>query len=194
MLRLFAYIARNRLKWLGLVLILGITLDQASKIWAQYYLAEPYEAFEEVVVNGKTETIKREVFYPVRIVQVIPNAFNFIYKENPAAAFSLTSSLPSWIRKPLLVSISILATLFFLLWYFRLKGDGMLLASFSFILAGAFGNLSDRLRLGYVIDFLDVHAGFLGYPYSHWPTFNVADALIVIGAFGVIFRTFRPLK
>ena len=79
-------------------------------------------------------------------------------------------------------------------WYFRIKArDGLLLASFSFILAGAIGNLLDRIRLGYVIDFIDVHAGLLSYPHLHWPTFNVADSLIVIGAVGVIFRTLRPL-
>ena len=69
-----------------------------------------------------------------------------------------------------------------------------MLASFSFILAGAMGNLLDRIRLGYVIDFLDVYAGFLGYPHWHWPTFNIADSLIVVGALVVVMRTLWPLK
>jgi signal peptidase II len=191
---LWTSIARHRLIWLLCVIILGVGADQASKIWAQRTLAEPYEISEQVEINGATTSVTKQVYYPVKLIEVIPNFFNVIYKENPAAAFSLTSSIPAWIRRPLLIGASILATLFFVFWYFRMKGrDGLLLASFSFILAGAIGNLADRIRLGYVIDFLDVHAGIFGYANWHWPTFNIADSLIVIGALGVIYRTFRPL-
>jgi signal peptidase II len=191
---IWALIARHRFFWLLLVLILGISFDQWTKIWAQKNLAEPYEVTEEVEQDDETKSITRKIFYPIKIVEVVPNFFNLIYKENPAAAFSLTSSIPEWIRRPFLISSSIIATLFFIFWYFRMReNDGLLLASFSFILAGAVGNLLDRIRLGYVIDFLDVHAGIFGYPNSHWPTFNIADSLIVLGACGVIIRTLWPV-
>jgi len=190
----FDFIFKHRLWWLIAVCSIGIIGDQASKIWAQNSLAEPYLSKEEVVVNGEPQVITKEVFYPIRVVEVVPNMFNFIYKENPAAAFSLTRSIPDWFRRPMLIGVSTLATIFFLFWYFRMKArDGLLLGSFSFILAGAVVNLIDRARLGYVIDFLDVHAGIFGYPHLHWPTFNVADSFIVVGAIGVIFRTLRPL-
>lgn len=180
--------------WLLCVALLGIGADQASKIWAQRTLAEPFEITEPVEIDGVMTSVTSQVYYPVKTIEVIPNFFNLIYKENPAAAFSLTSSIPAWVRRPLLIGASVLATLFFIFWYFRMKGqDGLLLASFSFILAGAVGNLADRIRLGYVIDFLDVHAGSLGYAHWHWPTFNIADSLIVIGALGIIYRTLRPL-
>jgi signal peptidase II len=189
------FVAKNRLVWLIAVCLIGVLADQASKLWAQSNLAEPYEIAEEIIEDGKTETIRKQVYYPIRVVEVVPNLFNLIYKENPAAAFSLTHSLPSWFRRPMLIMVSILATFFFLFWYFRMKAhDGLLLASFSFILTGAVGNLLDRARLGYVIDFLDVYAGVFGYPYLHWPTFNIADSFIVVGAIGVIFRTIWPLK
>jgi len=191
---LWIFVARHRLVWLLCVALLGIGADQATKIWAQANLAQPYEISERVETNGETTSITKQVFYPTHVVEVVPNFFNVIYKENPAAAFSLTSSIPERIRRPLLIGASMLATLFFIFWYFRMKNqDGLLLASFSFILAGAVGNLLDRIRLGYVIDFLDVHGGFFGYPHWHWPTFNIADSLIVIGAIGVIYRTLRPL-
>lgn len=193
--RLFDFVANYRFRWLIAVCFLGIVADQCSKIWAQHALAEPYEVREELIVDGKTETVIKKVFYPIKVIEVVPNFFNLIYKENPAAAFSLTRSLPSWFRRPMLIAVSVFATIFFLFWYFRMKvNDGLLLASFSFILSGALGNLADRVRLGYVIDFLDVHAGIFGYPHLHWPTFNIADSLIVIGAVGVIFRTIWPLK
>lgn len=191
----FEFVARHRLAWLIVVCVVGISADQASKIWAQHALAEPYKVTEDVTVDGESKTIVKEVYYPIRVMEVVPNLLNFIYKENPAAAFSLTRSLPTWFRRPLLISVSVIATIFFLFWYFRMKGrDGLLLASFSFILAGAVGNLLDRVRLGYVIDFLDVHAALLGYPHLHWPTFNIADSLIVVGAIGVVMRTIWPLK
>lgn len=189
----FSFIAKNRLMWLVVVVVVGIFADQASKMWAQDVLAEPYSIDEEIEVDGQRQLVKKEVYYPIRVIEVVPNFFNLMYKENPAAAFSLTSSIPAWVRRPLLIGVSVMATIFFLLWYFRMKGnDGLLLGSFSFILAGAIGNLADRIRLGYVIDFLDVHAGPFGYPHLHWPTFNVADSFIVVGAIGVIIRTIWP--
>lgn len=188
----FDFVAQHRFSWLLVVMLVGILADQATKIWAQSTLAAQYSVTTDET-EGKND--QKIVFYPIKVVTIIPSAVNFIYKENPAAAFSLTGSLPTWFRRPMLVTVSILATLFFLIWYLRMKAnDGLLLASFSFILAGAVGNLCDRLRLGYVIDFIDVHAGFVGYPYLHWPTFNIADSFIVIGAIGVIFRTIAPYK
>jgi signal peptidase II len=190
-----SFISNNRLLWLLIVCLVGISADQASKIWAQRNLAEPYEVSEVIIVDGMEQEIAKKVFYPTRVVEVIPNFFNLIYKENPAAAFSLTSSVPAWFRRPFLITVSVLATIFFLIWYLRMKQkDGLLLVSFSFILAGAIGNLADRLRLGYVIDFLDVHAGPFGYAHLHWPTFNIADSLIVVGAIGVVIRTLWPYK
>lgn len=192
---LFYFISHNRLLWLVIVAAIAVSTDQASKIWAQNYLAEAYVLDEPVEKDGEIISEKKTLHYPIRVVEVVPNFFNLIYKENPAAAFSLTRSIPLWIRKPMLIGVSLFATIFFLFWYFRMKNhDGLLLGSFSFILSGAVGNLADRIRLGYVIDFLDVHAGILGYPHLHWPTFNVADSFIVVGAIGVIIRTLWPLK
>ncbi len=55
------------------------------------------------------------------------------------------------------------------------------------ILGGAFGNLYDRIRYHYVIDFLEVHI-----VHYHWPDFNVADSCIVIGACLLLIEIFRP--
>jgi signal peptidase II len=57
------------------------------------------------------------------------------------------------------------------------RNDDRILGDFALLLAGLAGNLTDRVRLGYVIDFIVLHAGSW-----HWPTFNVADASISIGA------------
>jgi signal peptidase II len=189
------FIVRHRVIWLVMVCVIGVGLDQWSKRLVQANLAESYPVKKEVIVDGEPVEVMQEVFYPVKTVEVIHDTFDIIYKENPAAAFSLTRSLPDWFRRPMLIIVSSLATIFFLFWYLRMRApDGLLLGSFSFILAGALGNLYDRVMLGYVIDFFDFYLGFMGYHHLHWATFNVADTLIVVGAFGVVYRTLRPWK
>lgn len=191
----FSFVAKNRLVWLFFIGILGLLIDQASKVWIQSNLAVPLDVNTLSLEDEEDFAYGKKIYYPIKIIEVVPNFFNLIYKENAAAAFSLTSSIPLWIRRPMLIGISVLATIFFLIWYMRMKAsDGLLLSSFGFILSGALGNLLDRIRLGYVIDFLDMHLGFLGMPHLHWPTYNVADSLIVIGAIGVVIRTFFPYE
>lgn len=169
-------INKSKILILLTITFLGIGIDQTTKIWAQNNLAEYYISSN----NNK-------IFYPMKVKVVIPNIINVIYKENPAAAFSITRSIPHWFRKPMLITISSLATLCFLFWYMRIK-DGYKLYLLPLLIAGALGNLSDRIRLGYVIDFIDIHASFLGYHQYHWPTFNMADILIVIGALGILIE------
>jgi signal peptidase II len=178
------FISRHRLMWLLLIGVVAIAVDQSSKMWAQQVLAQRWESGDSVVH-----------YFPKQEIVVVPEVFNLVYRENPAAAFSITKSIPDWFRRPFLLCVSSLATIFFLIWYFRVKDeDGLLLTAFCLIMAGAVGNLIDRATLGYVIDFLDVYAGVLGYPNLHWPTFNVADSCIVVGAMGVLYRTFRPFS
>ena len=98
-----------------------------------------------------------------------------VYAENPGAAFSFLATQGEWARW-LLCAFSAAACLLLVAWLWRapprLEG-----AALSLILGGAFGNLIDRWRLGYVVDFIDVHAGVY-----HWPAFNVADSAITLGA------------
>ncbi|MBH1989105.1 MAG: signal peptidase II [Myxococcaceae bacterium] len=162
------------------IVLVSVAADQVSKIWAQDTLAYEYQPGQ---------------FYGQHERVIVSNFFNLIYKENPAAAFSITSSIPDWFRKPFLLTVSILATFLFLIWYFRLKeADWLILSSFSMVIGGAIGNFLDRFRMGYVIDFLDVHAGFLGYPHAHWPTFNIADSCIVVGAIGILLHSYWVKK
>ncbi|MCP2605194.1 signal peptidase II, partial [Candidatus Aminicenantes bacterium AH-873-B07] len=92
----------------------------------------------------------------------------------------------------LLLTILSFGALIFIIYYF-LKipiTEKYLKLSFSLILGGAFGNLTDRLLQGYVIDFLDFYI-----KKYHWPAFNVADASITIGAIVLIFiLIFRRTK
>ena len=152
------------------------------------------------VENPTADDVELTAIYKVKgfrhenTVVIIPQAFNFRYAENRAAAFSLTSSLPFAVRRPLLVSVAALAMLLLVGWFFTLKKpDGLLMTAFLCIISGAIGNFLDRARLGYVIDFIDWRLGFINEKWPPWPTFNIADVLIVVGAGLVILRTLRPL-
>ncbi|WP_158944349.1 signal peptidase II [Granulicella sp. S190] len=120
---------------------------------------------------------------------VIPSVFRITDVHNTGAAFSMfaESALPDTVRY-ILIAFSVIAVVVLLGMLWRV---GRILslssAALALILGGAFGNLYDRVRYRYVIDFLEVHLG--NY---HWPDFNVADSCIVIGACLLFIEIFRP--
>lgn len=108
-------------------------------------------------------------------VPVIRGLFHLTYVRNKGAAFGIFAD--SAIRIPFFISVSLIAILA-MLWYLRRLRDDQRLAVYaiSLVFAGAVGNLIDRIRLGEVIDFLDVFWGR-----HHWPAFNIADSAITVG-------------
>ncbi len=108
---------------------------------------------------------------------VIPGFLNFAYAENTGVAFSFLNDNGDAGRWGLSVVAGIAAVL--VLYYFwRVpRTNDRLLGALALLLAGIAGNLTDRARIGFVIDFIDVQFGSW-----HYPTFNVADAAICIGA------------
>jgi signal peptidase II len=109
-------------------------------------------------------------------LQVIPGFFNIHYVENTGAAFGILQGKQIFLT---LVSIIAIGVLLFLIIYEREEKRGMLYA-LALILGGTCGNLIDRLRLGYVVDFLQFYVKFGGNHY-YWPSFNVADSAITTG-------------
>ncbi|RMG03081.1 MAG: signal peptidase II [Nitrospirae bacterium] len=101
-------------------------------------------------------------------IRVLP-FFQIVNVKNTGAAFGLFRGLGN----PFFIALSVAAICFIL--YLILRDDSDLL-SLSFILGGAAGNLIDRIRLGYVVDFLDFYLGK-----HHWPAFNIADAALTVG-------------
>ncbi len=174
-----SWFAQNRIITLLVLLAISVGADQATKIWAQERLARPRPNSIHYIHDDT--------------VVVIPNAFSLIYRENPAAAFSLTRGIPENIRKPMLVGVSAIAMIVFLVWYLRAATrDGLHYLSLALVLGGALGNFIDRVRLSYVIDFINWEAGFINPAWPPWPTFNIADSCIVVGAALLIFRSFKP--
>jgi signal peptidase II len=208
-----SFIWKNKVLWLVAIVVLGVGLDQGTKVWAQESLTRALTVEEAAcadvaarrgnpVCRGLrvTEHGHRVV---VNDIKVVDDILNFKYAENPAAAFSMTGSLPTWFRRPFLLSVSTLACIGIALWYLRMRqADWAIMTAFPLIIAGAAGNLIDRARLSYVIDFLDAYLSappsavawlISHFGTNHWPTFNVADMCIVCGAGLVILRTLRPL-
>lgn len=110
-------------------------------------------------------------------ITVIDDAFDLVYVENTGAAFGLFAKSKDGVRIPVFHVVSTIAIAAIIYLFVTLKTHQTLLTvSLSAILGGAVGNFTDRVRLGYVVDFLDVHWGTL-----HWPAFNVADTAITIG-------------
>ena len=146
---------KSRIAWRFLYLgaSLGLYLvDQASKAWA----------LRRVRFEDRT---------------VIRGVLDFVYAENPGVAFGQLQEGGSFGRW-FFVVLAGLAALAVLFYFVRTsRNDDRILGACALLLAGISGNLTDRVRLGFVIDFIHVHAG-----QYHWPTFNVADASITIGA------------
>ncbi|BCG48802.1 Lipoprotein signal peptidase [Citrifermentans bremense] len=110
-------------------------------------------------------------------IPVIDGFFSITYLRNKGAAFGILAN-SAW-RLPFFLLVSAVAVLVILVVLSRLRDDQKGSAvSLSLIFSGALGNLIDRVRLGEVIDFLDVY-----WKGHHWPAFNVADSAICVGVF-----------
>ncbi len=122
-------------------------------------------------------------------IDVVPG-FRLLLVHNHGAAFGFLASAGGWQRGFfILVAAGVIIYLAWRLWMARPE-EKMTNIGFAMILGGAAGNLIDRVRHGYVVDFIDIYVR--GW---HWPAFNVADAAISIGAVVVIVDSlgfFRP--
>jgi signal peptidase II len=123
-------------------------------------------------------------------ISLIPNLFQLVHVRNTGAAFGIGANAQSRIV-PLLLNVGAIGVFFVVVAYaFRTAvTDRLLQTGLHLILGGAIGNLIDRFRLGYVVDFLDVYLNWGGQPH-HWPAFNVADSAICIGI-GLLFLDMR---
>ena len=109
-------------------------------------------------------------------VAVLP-FFNLTLMYNEGAAFSFLSDAGGW-QRWFFITLSSGVSIGLIVWLARLPRNQRWLAlALSLVLAGAVGNLIDRLIYGHVIDFIQVY-----YQQWYWPTFNVADSAITVGA------------
>lgn len=141
----------QRWKLFSLIALISLVVDQATKL-----------------------SIDRSMSL-YQSIPVIDGFFNIFYIRNKGAAFSFLSHA-SW-RLPFFIMVSTIASLVILIAFRKLRDDQKFAqVSLALIFSGAVGNLIDRIRLGEVIDFLDVY-----WKTYHWPAFNIADSCICVG-------------
>jgi signal peptidase II len=138
------------------------------------------------ISDQATKLMVKESIPEHAVIPVIPGCFNIIHTENSGMAFSLFAGVSSAWKMAVLVGVSVaLLVTVVMVWRSRQvnweAGVGLAL-----ILGGALSNLLDRVRFGQVVDFLDVY-----YRTYHWPTFNLADSAIVVGAGLLILEVFH---
>jgi signal peptidase II len=120
-------------------------------------------------------------------IPVIHGFFNITYVRNPGAAFGFLADAAPFLRALFLIGVSIFAAGLIVYYVVKMKTEDILLTyGMSLIMGGAVGNLIDRIRLGEVIDFLDVYISTY-----HWPAFNVADSAVSAGAVILFYKLIK---
>jgi signal peptidase II len=117
----------------------------------------------------------------------ITSFFNVVRVHNLGAAFSFLADAGGW-QRWFFTGVGVVAAVF-IVWMLRSHpGQKLFAFALACILGGAIGNVVDRLLHGYVVDWLDFHWDFLGglFPGGHFPSFNIADAAITVGAVSLV--------
>jgi signal peptidase II len=114
-------------------------------------------------------------------VPLVPDLFQLVHVRNTGAAFGIGANAESALV-PIVLNLGAIAVFFIVVIYaFRTAvTDRLLQVGLHLILGGAIGNLVDRFRFRYVVDFLDFYVS-LGGREHHWPAFNIADSAICVG-------------
>jgi len=178
MMQLFK--GNSMLKWLWITAVV-ILLDQITKQWASHSL---------------------QMFHAVELMPML----NLFLAHNTGAAFSFLSDAGGW-QRWLFTLIALAVSVGLVVWIHRLQPQERSVAiGLAFILGGALGNLTDRVLFGYVIDFIQFyyHAqsclpGFSLFSMQQdalciWPSFNIADSAITVGAAILILDGVLSLK
>jgi signal peptidase II len=142
----------NAASWL-LLSLLVVIVDQASKL----YIAQTFGEFEHITL------------LPV---------LDITRMHNTGAAFSFLASASGW-QRWVFIGLAAVVSIAIVVWLLKMKGRAQpfLACGLALVLGGALGNVIDRIRIGYVIDFIHFH-----WDRAYFPAFNVADSAITVGA------------
>jgi signal peptidase II len=167
---------------LCIMFIGSIGLDQSSKIQAEEVLMKSSHETNLKIYTGRQ--IPLGVLGQLQSERGEDSPFVYLglnYVRNQGAAWGAMSTVADKFRIPFFYAVTVLAIVVIGL-YFRSTPIHHKTARFALILvlSGAFGNFIDRVRLGYVIDWIDVRWNLLGWTY-HFPNFNLADSAITMG-------------
>jgi signal peptidase II len=174
--------AFRRLPFLLAIAFVALVADQVTKYYAVKTLTHSFgeQTDWQRFLSGAHPV-------PMASVPIIDGFWDHQYVENPGAAWGLLSRANESFRAPFFLVVSLIASALILNYYIRSpERFWMRRWALSLVFGGAVGNFVDRIRFGYVIDFIDWH-----YKEAyHWPTFNVADAAISIGVILLLIESF----
>ncbi len=132
-----------------------------------------------VLLDQATKAAVQKLMYPGQSIPLIPRVLSLTYAMNTGAAFGILGG-----KAGMLAAFTVVAIILFLIFFRkRVQWDNIYMSlGISLWVAGALGNLIDRIRVGMVIDFIDLH---------YWPVFNVADSSIFIGSVLLLWYFFK---
>lgn len=151
--------------------------DLASKEWALDNLSRERAGTPPPVCQPDDEGYVRMQRLPGPSFTLIEGYLEFRYAENCGAAFGMLRTAPSWVRALIFGVAGVGACIVLTMMFMRGTGGKLFAWSVPLVLSGAIGNLTDRVRHGFVVDFIRFHIR------NNWeyPTFNVADIAIAVG-------------
>ena len=159
-------------------------LDLWTKDWAVDRLSQPQrEASPVCAPNAEGRQYQQRA--RAGSIELVSGYLELRYAENCGAAFGLLDEAPRWVRAGVFMSAGTLAVIALFVMFARGNGGPLFGWSVPLVVSGALGNMIDRVRLGYVVDFIHfhIHEDFF-VPFLRgfeWPTFNVADSTITVG-------------
>jgi signal peptidase II len=151
--------------WQTTIPLISVAIPMLILDWSSKWLVETY-------ITQITE-----------VIPIIPGFFNLRHDRNTGAAFGVLAG-----HRILLILITIAALVFIFAYYLRFRDSRWMQISLGFLLGGAIGNFIDRIHLGEVVDFLQFGIASKGL---FWPTFNIADVSVCIGAGMLIVYLFQ---
>ncbi len=155
-------------------------MPEANARWTRWLAVSVAVA----IVDLATKAWVSSAFAPGDVREVTP-FFNMVLMHNTGAAFSFLAQAGGW-QRWFFTTVSIVVSTVIVVMLRRRPGDRTVCLALALVLGGALGNLYDRLTLGHVVDFIQVHAA--GY---YWPAFNVADSAITVGVAILIWDSLR---
>jgi signal peptidase II len=170
-----------------------IAADLGTKHWAENALSAERAGERPAVCSADDDGYVRYQRARRPGIVVIEDFFELEYAENCGAAFGLLRNAPTHVRTVVFGIAAIAATLVLLWLFVQGRGGAWFAWSVPLVVAGALGNLFDRIRYGYVVDFIHWHwrdAEVFGIPLDY-PTFNVADIAITVGVILLLIDGFR---
>jgi len=178
-------VSRPVSRWalLGVLFVVLIGLDQ----WTKYLAVERLTTvFQRTGAEGLGQRVRE--FYSLEHLEPYATEPHYVYRplwrmnyvENPGAAWGLFRGASERFRNLFFSAVLVGAVLFILHYYRKLRDEQRFLqVALAFVLAGAIGNFVDRVARQYVVDFIEWY--WWNRPDIRWPTFNIADSLIVVG-------------